>query len=171
MRTTRQADAKRASTRPPARPERLAVDVSANRTRAGINASRLKRLARYVLRAERKRDAMLSIALVSSAQIAKLNEDYLGHAGPTDVIAFALSSPGKRATFALGDVYICPAVARASARAFRIPFGDELERLVVHGTLHVLGWDHPTGPRREQSRMWRRQEQLLERWRATGDRS
>jgi rRNA maturation RNase YbeY len=133
-----------------------------------VSASRLRQLAQFVLRAERTRDAMLSVALVSSREIAALNSRYLGHRGSTDVIAFALTPPANGKAFALGDIYICPAVARTSARAFGVPFSDEIERLVVHGTLHVLGWDHPAGNSREKSPMWRRQEELLGRWRAAG---
>jgi probable rRNA maturation factor len=154
---------------PPARPERLAVDVSVHGIRTSVDAPRLTQLARYVLRAERRRDAMLSIALVSSRAIAALNIEYLGHEGPTDVIAFAFSPPGADNAAALGDIYICPATARKSAREFGVAFGDEIERLVVHGTLHVLGWDHPKGLQRERSPMWERQESLLRRWRKRGD--
>lgn len=173
MRKTRPVDGQRArsSSRgvsPPARPERLAVDVAVHGIRTPIDAPRLTRLARYVLRAERRRDAMLSIALVSSREIAALNSKYLGHKGPTDVIAFAFASPGTADAAALGDIYICPAVARASARTFGVAFRDEIDRLVVHGSLHVLGWDHPAGAERERSPMWLRQELLLRRWRATG---
>jgi probable rRNA maturation factor len=154
--------------RPPARPERLAVDVAVHGIRTPVDATQLKRLAQYVLRAERVRDAMISVALVSSRSIAALNAKYLRHKGPTDVIAFALASPGSGQAPALGDVYICPAVARLNARAFGVPFADEIDRLVVHGSLHVLGWDHPAGAERERSPMWRRQEEILLRWRKNG---
>jgi probable rRNA maturation factor len=153
---------------PPARPERLAVDVTVHGIRTPVDTPRLTRLARYVLRAERRRDAMISIALVSSRAIAALNTRYLRHKGPTDVIAFAFTPPGTGDAPALGDIYICPAVARKSARAFGVTFGDEIDRLVVHGSLHVLGWDHPPGAERELSPMWRRQESLLRSWRAKG---
>jgi probable rRNA maturation factor len=63
----------------------------------------------------------------------------------------------------VGDVYICAEVAQENARRQDIPAGEELLRLVVHGTLHVLGHDHPTGEGRTTSRMWRRQERILAR--------
>jgi len=62
----------------------------------------------------------------------------------------------------VGDVYICPAVAREHARALRIPPREELIRLVVHGTLHALGYEHPEGEGRTRSAMWRRQERYVE---------
>jgi probable rRNA maturation factor len=152
--------------KPPARPERLAVDVALQGVRTSINASRLKDLTRFVLRAERRRDAMISVAFVSVRAITELNEQYLEHHGPTDVISFALTAAGATKTFALGDIYICPVVARQHSRAFGVSFHDEIDRLVVHGTLHVLGWVHPDGAKREQSPMWVRQETLVRRWRA-----
>ncbi len=63
----------------------------------------------------------------------------------------------------IGDVYIAPEVARENAAARGVPVREELLRLVVHGTLHVLGYDHPDGPTREQSPMWKRQERIVRR--------
>jgi len=78
------------------------------------------------------------------------------------VISFGLDRIGKRGAV-VGDVYICAEVAQENARRQDIPAGEELLRLVVHGTLHVLGHDHPTGEGRTTSRMWRRQERILAR--------
>jgi probable rRNA maturation factor len=174
MRKTRPVDRRLAPSyargvAPPAQPERLAVAVAVHGIRTPVDRPQLTRLARYVLRTERVRDAMMSIALVSSRAIAALNAKYLGHEGPTDVIAFGFSAPGPGTGPTLGDVYICPAVARLNARAFGVAFADEIDRLVVHGSLHVLGWDHPAGAQRERSPMWRRQEAILKKWRARGD--
>ncbi|HYU30099.1 MAG TPA: rRNA maturation RNase YbeY [Gemmatimonadales bacterium] len=79
--------------------------------------------------------------------------------GLTDVIAYSLPQPDGRL---LGDVYICPA---AAARAAQNGAGlhEELIRLAVHGTLHVLGYDHPAGLGRTRSRMWRLQERYVKR--------
>jgi probable rRNA maturation factor len=150
----------------PAPAERLAVAVSVAGTRTRISTGRVQRLARHVLRAEKIRDAMVSIAFVSPRTIATLNDEYLGHTGPTDVISFGFDSHGKGA--ALGDIYICPAVARDNARAFGGSTRDELDRLVVHGVLHVLGWEHPEDARRESSKMWKRQEHILKAWHRNG---
>ena len=63
----------------------------------------------------------------------------------------------------LADVYICAAVAAAEARSHRVTLRQELIRLVVHGTLHALGYDHPEGEARARSAMWRRQERYVTR--------
>lgn len=146
----------------------LVVDVAAEGVRTPLARERMRSIALAVLRAERVRDALVSIALVSPQRIARLNRAHLGHAGPTDVISFAFgsSSPHDARLPIVGDIYIAPAVARANAARFGGGVRDEIARLVVHGTLHVLGYDHPEGADRTRSPMWRRQEQLLARTRA-----
>lgn len=141
----------------------IVVDVSADGTRIPLASARVKRVATAVLRAEGVRDALVSIAFVSAREIAQLNRRHLGHAGPTDVISFALGAGSDRSAAhpVIGDIYIAPDVARANATRFGRGVREELARLVVHGTLHVLGHDHPGGPKRTASPMWRRQERLL----------
>jgi probable rRNA maturation factor len=139
-----------------------AIDVSLDGVRIPIARERVAAIADGVLRAERVPNALLSVAFVTRARIAALNRAHLGHAGPTDVISFGFA----RATDddpVIGDIYICPDVARASAAERGIGIREELARLVVHGTLHVLGYDHPETDARERSPMWKRQEALLAR--------
>ena len=87
-----------------------------------------------------------------------------GRRGLTDVIAFPLPQPDGTV---LGDVYVCPEVAerwvKGRGRGKREGVDEELVRLAVHGTLHVLGFDHPEGPGRTRSAMWRRQERYVRR--------
>ena len=114
------------------------------------------------LEAEGVRDAMISITFVGRATMSTLNHRYLGHRGPTDVISFGLGRFGKSGAV-LGDIYICPEIARDNARRQRVSAGEELLRLVVHGTLHVLGHQHPDDGSRKKSAMWRKQERILAR--------
>jgi len=125
-----------------------------------VSRARVREAAIAALTAERVRDAMLSITFVGRAAISALNRRYLGHRGPTDVISFGLGRPGNRGAV-IGDIYICPEIARDNAKRQGVPIGEEILRLVVHGTLHVLGHDHPTGASRTTSPMWRRQERIL----------
>lgn len=105
-----------------------------------------------------RREATISVAFLGPARMRRLNREWKGHDEPTDVISFALPGPDGEL---VGDVYICPAVARSSAKALGISSREELIRLVVHGTLHVLGYDHPEGGHRTRSPMWRRQERYV----------
>lgn len=104
---------------------------------------------------------MISVTLLADDAIAALNSRHLRHAGPTDVISFGFRR--ERGAPLVGDIYIAPGVARVNAAAAGVGVREELVRLVVHGVLHVLGYDHPAGAGREASPMWRRQEALLRR--------
>lgn len=112
----------------------------------------------FALESEGVREGELSIAFVGDAAISELNEQYLAHAGATDVISFALHPEGKAP---LGDIYIGVDQARRQADELAIPLEEELLRLVLHGVLHVLGYDHPEGDNREGTEMYQRQEVLL----------
>lgn len=126
---------------------------------------------------EGARGARVELTLLDAAAMRRLNRRATGRPALTDVLSFALPQPDGTL---LGDVYICPAAAtrwvdnelrpRASAervgRASRV--SEELVRLAVHGTLHVLGYDHPEGPGRTRSAMWRRQERYVRRLLARG---
>lgn len=112
----------------------------------------------YVLRDEGVGAARVSVTFVTDAEITHLNEQYLSHEGPTDVISFPLHPPGAPP---VGDIYIGVDQARRQAEELGVPEAEELLRLAIHGTLHVLGYDHPEGEERYESPMYRRQEELL----------
>lgn len=140
----------------------LVVHVAADDVRIPVSRDRIAAIARRVLEAEGVRNALLSIAFLTDRQMAVLNKRHLGRRGPTDVIAFGFVRPDESSPV-IGDIYIAPGVARANALAHGVGVREELARLVVHGTLHVLGHDHPDGEDRTDSPMWRRQERLLAR--------
>lgn len=119
---------------------------------------RVEEAVRLVLQEEGVEEAEISLAFVDDAGITRLNQEYLGHEGPTDVISFALHGPGERP---LGDVYVGVDQAFRQATEVGAEAGEELLRLAIHGTLHVLGYDHPAEAEREASPMYRRQEELL----------
>ncbi|MFW6084731.1 MAG: rRNA maturation RNase YbeY [Gemmatimonadota bacterium] len=103
-------------------------------------------------------DAEVSIAFVGDGEIGRLNEEWLGTDGPTDVISFGLGEAPL-----VADVYISVDTARRNAARFGVEPREELLRLVVHGVLHAAGYDHPEGEDREASEMFVLQERLLER--------
>jgi probable rRNA maturation factor len=140
----------------------VSVYVCARDVRMSLAVARVEAIARATLASERVRDAMLSITFLSNAAMARLNAKHLGHRGATDVISFGFRGAGKHSPI-IGDIYIAPAVARTNALVHGVPVREELARLVVHGTLHVLGYEHPAAEARTSSPMWKRQERLLAR--------
>jgi probable rRNA maturation factor len=147
--------------RPP-KPDPVAIAVSADGLRVPVASARVAELARDVLRALKVRRAMVSVTFLGTRAMASLNRRHLGHAGATDVITFALGESPDGAV--IGDIYICPEVARRQAAEHGVGVREEVARLVVHGLLHTCGWEHPEDAGRMTSPMWRRQEQLLHRF-------
>ncbi len=129
-----------------------------NGRRLPLSRALVRRVVEAVLRSER-RQALISVTFLGRDSMRRLNAEHKGSDHPTDVLAFALSGPAGEV---VGDVYVCPWVARRESSARGVPLRQELIRLVVHGTLHVLGRDHPEGPGRTRSAMWRRQERYVE---------
>ena len=113
---------------------------------------------RQTLAAERTAVAEISIALVADHDIRELNRQYLDEDRPTDVLAFSLGGDDT----VIGDVYIGFEQAARQATELGIPLDEELVRLAIHGTLHVLGHDHPAGPDRDGSPMFVLQERLVQ---------
>ena len=114
-------------------------------------------------------DTELAIHIVDVERITELNEGHLGKAGPTDVLSFPIESlsPGELPAVVeggppptIGDVLICPAVVRQNADRAGIAFDDELALMVVHGLLHLLGYDDATDA--ERAAMRRLEDRYLE---------
>jgi probable rRNA maturation factor len=138
----------------------VVTEVSSTVRRPGIGPAKVKRLVEATMRSERIHNAMISVAFVGKTAISRMNRKYLRHAGPTDVISFGMGRTARDVP-AVGDIYICPDVARTNAKRNRVAVSEELARLVVHGALHVAGHDHPEDDTRIQSDMWKRQERIL----------
>ena len=112
----------------------------------------LRALAVSVLEAEGIPEGTeMSLVLVGADDMQRYNERFMNRKGPTDVLAFPLEHlhPGQRPALQpngpplnLGDVFICPQIVGANAAAAGVPFPDELFLMVVHGILHLLGYDH-----------------------------
>lgn len=124
-----------------------------------LSEQAIGRITSAVLKGER-RNADVMVTFLGPTRMRALNRAHLGHDRPTDVISFGLPTPDGRL---VGDIYICRAVAAAQAKTHGVPLHEELVRLVVHGTLHVLGHHHPDGEERTRSPMWQRQERYVRR--------
>jgi len=148
--------------------QRVSVQVApalARRTRerpspaSASTSALLRRAARSALAdSADSSDAELSITLLDDQGIADLNQQWLKHAGPTDVISFPLYGDDESV---VGDIYIGYDQVVRQARENAVSVREELARVAIHGTLHILGYDHPEGVARLRSSMWRRQERIL----------
>ncbi|MFP5298891.1 MAG: rRNA maturation RNase YbeY [Actinomycetota bacterium] len=115
----------------------------ANEQDRTIDVERSAALARHALRAEKLSDETeLSVLYVTADHMRKLNHRYAGHDYATDVLAFPLMEEDEEEGYLLGDVVICPEVAATNAEKIGHSLSEELDTLLVHGTLHLLGYDH-----------------------------
>lgn len=134
-----------------------------------IDAEPLRRLAEMVLEEERiPEDTEVTLLLVGADQIATYNERFMHRTGATDVLAFPIENlqPGMTPErkpggppLSLGDVVIAPSYVRTQAEEAGVKFEDELSLMVVHGLLHLLGYDHHDEA--EAEAMEERERQLL----------
>jgi probable rRNA maturation factor len=139
-----------------------------------LNRQRAVRLARRPLESFLRRvknelglkEAGLTVCLVSDAEIARMNETFRKKKGPTDVLSFPMvarrravrlgrSSRTVKAGEYLGDIAISPATAQRYAKKYGRKLSSELQVLILHGVLHLLGYDHETD-RGEMERMERK---------------
>ena len=104
--------------------------------------------------------ADMTIVLTDDAQLHELNREYLGVDAPTDVLSFPASeSDPETGTPYLGDILISIPRAKQQAEASGHSVEDEVQLLVVHGTLHLLGHDHAEAA--EKARMWKAQAEVM----------
>jgi rRNA maturation RNase YbeY len=139
------------------------VSVASRGRRVPQLAARLGGSAMRLLDRLGRADAELSLLLVSDAVMRDLNRRFRGRDRPTDVLAFSqIEGPGVAPLPLLGDVVISVDTARRQAAERRVPLAREGERLLIHGLLHLLGYDHERSA--VEARRMRRREQALARW-------
>jgi probable rRNA maturation factor len=129
------------------------IVLVSNRQSIPVDEAGLLELARTTLRGEGLVGAELSVSFVEEAEIEDLHVRYMDEPGPTDVLSFALDDVDEHGVRLLGDVVIAPAVA---ARNNPVDPSAEHRLLLVHGILHLLGYDHERDI--EKATMWARQE-------------
>ena len=167
----------------------MTIDIYAadEQTDVRIDLERWVGLCREALVEEGVRGlAEVSLIFTSEATMADLNVQFMGHPGPTDVLSFPIDAepdPTGRVPDAggtgpgeppmpeipqlVGDIVICPSVAQRNAAEHECTFDDEIALLVVHGVLHLRGWDHAIDV--EAERMEARERELLERHHRASD--
>ena len=124
-----------------------------NRQSMPVDEDGLTALTRETLGAEGLTGVELSVSFVDETEMADLHLRYMGEEGPTDVLSFPLDDVDDRGVRLLGDVIVAPSVA---ARNNPDDPAGEMRLLLVHGILHVLGYDHEDDA--ERAEMWARQE-------------
>lgn len=126
-------------------PSVVQIVVDDQQAEVVIDASRWAELARRVL-VDEGAAGELTLTFVTRDEIAALNAEHMGVDGPTDVLSFPLDAvddaPLAGEPVLLGDVVVCPSVAAVNAPDHAGTVDDELALLVVHGCLHVMGYDH-----------------------------
>ena len=125
----------------------MQISITSHREPEPLDQTAFERLAAFVLeREEAPENLELSIALVELAEMTELNIRYRGKEGPTDVLSFGCDDPcavlGPDEPVTLGDVVIAPEVAEAQAAEYGHTVEEELNLLLVHGVLHLLGYEH-----------------------------
>ena len=141
----------------------MEVLIDNRQSRFKFSTKKIKQTVRLILSALDCPDGEISILIVDDPQIAKLNHRYLNRQGPTNVIAFAMRE-GEFAHVAphlLGDVVISADTAAKEAQNFGLSIERRFYELLVHGMLHLFGYDHE-GSESEARRMEKKSRELLE---------
>jgi len=146
------------------------ISIVSHREPEPLDLTAFERLAEFVLdREEAPVYAELSIAIVDLAEMTELNEKWRGKQGPTDVLSFEcddLCAAEPEEPVTLGDVVIAPEVAEVQAEEYGHTVEQELNLLLVHGVLHLLGYDHEEDS--DATAMQARERALLVAWDAAG---
>lgn len=120
----------------------------------------IARWARAALRGVRRKRVALGVRLVGRRESARLNAVYRGKRGPTNVLSFSFEAPPGAKSDLLGDLVICADVVRREARALRRPEAAHWAHMVVHGIMHLRGYDHEND--KDAARMERREARTLQ---------
>jgi len=116
-----------------------------NLTKRQVNEEKLKKLAEKILQFENKR-GNISIAFVGERRIKYLNEKYRGKAKATDVLSFSFNDNfNVWQEPIIGELIICLNIIRKNAIQDKVSFAVELEKVLIHGLLHLLGYNHEKG--------------------------
>ncbi len=108
---------------------------------------------------EKKIKGLVEVTIVSDATIKKLNHQYRGKNKVTDVLSFGWEEGGKMPSTILGEIYICYDQIKRQAKTFECPVKEEFTRMLVHGLLHIVGYDHVT--KAQAGKMFPLQEKIV----------
>jgi probable rRNA maturation factor len=141
----------------------MKIEIENRQSKQKIRKIPLRKVARTILSVSACPDAQLSILIVDDAMIQDVNRDYLGKDHPTNVISFAMQE-GEGVGIQpdlLGDVVVSAETAARDASEAQTPFEEELYFLLLHGILHLLGYDHERGTKADAKRMEAREREVF----------
>ncbi len=124
-----------------------------------INVRLVRRIVSFVFKSLPRRDVTLEIIFLTDKQIKGLNKRYKGKARPTDVLSFDLSEGSPGAGKLLGAIFISIDRARGNSKIFGKAVGEELTLYIIHGILHLAGYDDGRG--RDRVKMEKAQDKIL----------
>ncbi len=125
--------------------QRIAVQIANLQRALPVDEERLRRAVQRILEKEALREAQISVAVVDDPTIRRLNRTYLNQDSPTDVLSFVLEQSEGRFE---GEVVVSAETAQRAASRFGWSAADELLLYVIHGTLHLAGYDDRTPAQR-----------------------
>ena len=134
----------------------MAIWFRSHLRRIAIHPNTIRRIAQSILVEAGYPTAQLSLSLVGKTRMRSLNRKYRNRDYPTDVLAFPMGDAEKQTATLLGDVVICLPIAIDQASRFDNTSDQEVLRLLIHGTLHLLGYDHEKSEK-EAARMQRKE--------------
>ena len=140
----------------------MQVQIDNRQSKQRISKKKIRQIATAILNALGYPDAELSILIVDDQQIARLNRQYLNRKGPTNVIAFSMQDGpfSEIAPNLLGDVVISVETAHRQALNAGLGMRAYFNQLLIHGILHLLGYDHEND-KSEARKMERKAKELL----------
>lgn len=141
----------------------MAIWFHSHLRRISVHTKTIQRITQAILEQAGHPTAQLSLSLVGTTRMRSLNRKYRNRDYPTDVLAFPMKNMGEQTEVFLGDVVICMPVAIRQAARFDNTPDQEVLRLLIHGTLHLLGYDHEIS-QQEATRMQRKERAIFKKF-------
>lgn len=129
-----------------------------------VESDQLKSVMQSVLLGEKKEYESVSVLFVSDSKIKKINKDYMGHDYATDVITFPLNDEPEKLE---GEIYVSYETTKNNSLNYNVPHSREILRVVIHGILHLAGYDDSTDSRKKE--MKRKEDHYLQLAEITAD--
>jgi probable rRNA maturation factor len=145
----------------------MTVSIRNIQKKQKVNTGRFRRSLKRLLKELNIENHEISVLIVDDEQIRRMNRDYLNRDRPTNVISFAMTEgfAGDIHPEILGDIVISSETALRDASTAGLEFSDEIEFLLIHGLLHLMGYNHENTTTEETQRMEKKERELFSRLR------